>query len=166
MQLTGTRGESDYKVKQDDTVTRATNGYAAKAGVTAAEGAEQLTKLSCYVPAPESSVKLPNHTLTTATSTAVSPPQHLGPPSVVTMSRARTACVLDVADDCPSVVPEFAERRPVVAGGRGLRLTADLTRDCGWYLGEDTKHAWALFDIRNVGGCPGRLASPSLALPR
>ena len=46
VQLTGTRGESDYTVKQGDTVdftgtvTRAADGFAAKAGVTAAEGAE------------------------------------------------------------------------------------------------------------------------------
>lgn len=64
VQLTGTRGESDYEVKQGDTVdftgtiTRATSGFADKAGVTAAEGAEQLTKLGYYVSAPASSVKL------------------------------------------------------------------------------------------------------------
>lgn len=64
VQLTGTGGESDYRVKQGDsidftgTVTRAAQGYAAKAGVTAAEGAEQLTEQGYYVAAPSSGIKL------------------------------------------------------------------------------------------------------------
>jgi hypothetical protein len=64
VQLTGVRGESDYKVKQDDaidfsgTVTKAASGFASKAGVTAAEGADQLTEQGYYVSVPASSVKL------------------------------------------------------------------------------------------------------------
>lgn len=64
VQLTGTGGESDYKVKQGDsidftgTVTRAAQGYAAEAGVTEAEGADQLTEQGHYVSAPASSIKL------------------------------------------------------------------------------------------------------------
>ena len=63
VQLTGT-GESDYKVKQGDsidftgTVTKAAQGYAAKTGVTAAEGADQLTQQGYYISAPSSSIKL------------------------------------------------------------------------------------------------------------
>ncbi|MGK5684119.1 hypothetical protein [Actinoplanes sp. URMC 104] len=64
VQLTGTNGESYYKVKQDDTVnfsgtvTRAAEGFAAKTGVTAAEGADQLTEQGYYISVPASSVKL------------------------------------------------------------------------------------------------------------
>jgi anti-sigma regulatory factor (Ser/Thr protein kinase) len=90
---------------------------------------------------------------------------HAGSPSVVTMSRARRAFVLDVADDRPSAVPEITERRPAGAGGRGLRLTADLAGDCGWYRDEGTKHVWALFDVprrRRVLQAP-RIAVPGLA---
>ena len=66
VQLTGTRGESDYKVKEGDTVeftgtvTPAAKGFAAEVGVTAAEGAEQLTSQGYYVAVPASSVKLSN----------------------------------------------------------------------------------------------------------
>jgi hypothetical protein len=64
VQLTGTRGESDYKVKEGDTieftgtVTPAAKGFAAETGLTAAEGAEQLTTQGYYVAVPASSVKL------------------------------------------------------------------------------------------------------------
>ena len=64
VQLSGVRGESDYKVKQGDsvdftgTVTRAASGFATEAGVTAAEGADQLTEQGYYVSVPASSVKL------------------------------------------------------------------------------------------------------------
>jgi len=64
VQLSGTRGESDYKVKQGDTVdftgtvTKAASDFATKAGVTAAEGADQLTQQGYYVSVPASSVKL------------------------------------------------------------------------------------------------------------
>jgi hypothetical protein len=64
VQLTGTRGESDYKVKEGDTidftgtVTPAAKGFATEAGLTAAEGANQLTSQGYYVAAPASSVKL------------------------------------------------------------------------------------------------------------
>jgi hypothetical protein len=64
VQLTGTRGESDYKVKEGDTieftgtVTPAAKGFAAETGLTPAEGAEQLTTQGYYVAVPASSVKL------------------------------------------------------------------------------------------------------------
>jgi hypothetical protein len=64
VQLTGTGGESDYKVKEGDTidftgtVTKAAEGFAAKAGVTAAEGADQLTQQGYHISAPSSSIKL------------------------------------------------------------------------------------------------------------
>jgi hypothetical protein len=64
VQLTGVRGESDYKVKEGDsvdftgTVTRADEGFAAKAGVTPAEGAGQLTDQGIYLLVQSSTVKL------------------------------------------------------------------------------------------------------------
>ncbi len=64
VQLTGTRGESDYKVREGDTVdftgtvTQAPDGFATDAGVTAAEGADQLTRQGHYIAVPSSSVRL------------------------------------------------------------------------------------------------------------
>jgi len=64
VQLTGTRGESDYEVRQGDTidftgtVTQAAAGFAADVGVTAAEGAAQLAEQGHYVAVPSSAVKL------------------------------------------------------------------------------------------------------------
>ena len=64
IQLTDTGGESDYKVKAGDqvgftgTVTSAADGFAAKTGLTAAEGADQLTQQGHYLSVKASSVKL------------------------------------------------------------------------------------------------------------
>jgi hypothetical protein len=64
VQLTGTHGESEYKVRESDTVdfsgtvTRVGQGYATKAGVTGAEGADQLTEQGFYLSVPASGVKL------------------------------------------------------------------------------------------------------------
>jgi hypothetical protein len=64
VQLTGTGGESDYKVKEGDTVdftgsvTRSAPGFAAEQGVTQAEGADQLTEQGHYLSTPASGVKL------------------------------------------------------------------------------------------------------------
>jgi hypothetical protein len=64
VQLSGTGGESSYKVRQGDsidftgTVTATPEGFAAKSGVTEAEGAGQLTSQDFHVSAPASSIKL------------------------------------------------------------------------------------------------------------
>ena len=64
IQLSGTRGESDYKVKQGDTVNftgtvkAAGKDFATTAGLSAAEGADQLTEQGHYISVPSSSVKL------------------------------------------------------------------------------------------------------------
>lgn len=64
IQLSGTRGESDYKVKQGDainftgTVKAAGQDFATTAGLTADEGADQLTQQGYYISVPSSSVKL------------------------------------------------------------------------------------------------------------
>lgn len=62
VQLTNTGGESDYRVKQGDsidftgTVKAAEEGFAAKAGMTADEGAAQLTEQGHYLAVSSSDV--------------------------------------------------------------------------------------------------------------
>ena len=64
VQLTGTGGESGYKVKQGDAidftgvVTPAAQGFADSVGVSAAEGAGLLTSQATYLSVPSSSVTL------------------------------------------------------------------------------------------------------------
>ena len=64
VQLAGTHGESDYRVEQGNaihftgTVKSAEEGFAAKVGVTAAAGADQLTKQGSYLSVWASDVKL------------------------------------------------------------------------------------------------------------
>ncbi|MFI5497093.1 hypothetical protein [Actinoplanes sp. NPDC051859] len=64
VQLTDTGGESVYRVKPGDTidftgtVTKAAQGFAAKVGVTIAEGADQLTEQGFYLSVPAQNVKL------------------------------------------------------------------------------------------------------------
>lgn len=64
VQLTNTGGESDYRVKQGDsidftgTVKTAAADFAAAAGVTADEGADQLTRQGHYIAVSSSDVKL------------------------------------------------------------------------------------------------------------
>ena len=62
VQLSGTQGESDYKVKQGDaidftgTVKAADKGFATGVGLTTEEGADQLTQQGHYISVPSSSV--------------------------------------------------------------------------------------------------------------
>ena len=64
VQLSGTHGESDYTVKQGDsidftgTVKAASKSFASSVGLTAAEGAGQLTQQGHYISVPSSDVKL------------------------------------------------------------------------------------------------------------
>jgi hypothetical protein len=64
VQLTGTGGESYYKVRAGDlinftgTVTAVPNGFADRVGVTADEGADLLTEQGHYIAVPVSAVKL------------------------------------------------------------------------------------------------------------
>jgi hypothetical protein len=64
VQLTGTRGESDYKVEEGDdvdfagSVKPATASFAAEVGLTSAEGAGQLTEQGYYISVPVSAIKL------------------------------------------------------------------------------------------------------------
>ncbi len=64
IQLTGTAGESKYTVKQGDTVdftgkvTPAASGFAEKTGLTAAEGAAQLTGQKQYIAVNKATLKL------------------------------------------------------------------------------------------------------------
>ncbi len=64
VQLSGTHGESDYTVKKGDaidftgTVKPANKRFASSVGLTASEGADQLTQQGHYISAPSSSVEL------------------------------------------------------------------------------------------------------------
>ena len=64
VQLSGTGGEFTYKVRQGDsidftgTVTATPEGFAARTGVTEAEGAGLLTSQGFHVSAPASTIKL------------------------------------------------------------------------------------------------------------
>jgi len=83
-----------------------------------------------------------------ATELATNALRHGRSPAVVRLSRSPTAFVLDVADDLPSVAPRIAEESgSLQAGGRGLRITQELSRDTGWYVAGGSKHVWAQFDI-------------------
>jgi anti-sigma regulatory factor (Ser/Thr protein kinase) len=90
---------------------------------------------------------------------------HAGPSATVRLRETKAAFVVDVVDHRPSAPPRIAERRPGNVGGRGLRLTAELAHDCGWYAEDDAKHVWALFELprrRRVSLKP-RIPVPGLA---
>ena len=72
---------------------------------------------------------------------------HANSEAVVGLSRTRTAFILDVADELPSVAPQMVEQHPSRAGGRGLHITQELAVDTGWYLTSGSKHVWAEFTI-------------------
>lgn len=77
--------------------------------------------------------------------------RHAGPPAVVTLSWARHAFVVDVADDRPSAVPKAAPQRPSGVGGRGLTITEELASDTGWHVAQGRKHVWAKFNVPRRG---------------
>lgn len=89
-----------------------------------------------------------------ATELATNALSHARSEAVVRLSRSRTALVLDVADDLPSVAPELAAPRPTGAGGRGLQVTQQLAADLGWYRDGGRKHVWARFRLPRRRGFP------------
>lgn len=82
-----------------------------------------------------------------ATELATNALRHAQSDAVVRLSRTKTAFVLDVADELPSVAPRPARSPAFAAGGRGLHITQQLALDTGWYVAEDSKHVWAQFRI-------------------
>jgi serine/threonine-protein kinase RsbW len=82
-----------------------------------------------------------------ATELATNALRHGRPPSVVTLRRAGDHHVIDIADHDPTVLPEYADARPMGAGGLGLRLARQLALEVGWYVTDDTKHVWAIFPV-------------------
>jgi len=82
-----------------------------------------------------------------ATELATNALSHARTPATVRLGRTRTAFVLDVADNLPSVPPHLIEGQSLGAGGRGLHITQELALDTGWYLADDSKHVWAQFPM-------------------
>lgn len=82
-----------------------------------------------------------------ATELASNALRHAGCPAVMSLSRTRTAFILDVADDRPFASPRIPEERREGDGGRGLRIVQELASDTGWYVTGGNKHVWAQFRI-------------------
>ena len=91
--------------------------------------------------------EVPEKVAFVATELATNALMHTRPPTVVQLYRTETSFILDVADEDPTIVPEFADARPTGAGGRGLQLARKLALDIGWYVDGDVKHVWADFPI-------------------
>jgi serine/threonine-protein kinase RsbW len=88
---------------------------------------------------------VPEKIMIVATELATNALRHGLPPTIVRLCRSDGRFVLDVADQDPQALPEYADARPPGAGGLGLRLAAELALDVGWYIADNTKHVWARF---------------------
>ena len=88
---------------------------------------------------------VPEKVAIVATELATNALMHTRPPTVVQLCRTDTSFILDVADEDPTILPEFAGARPRGAGGLGLQLARKLALDIGWYVHGDVKHVWAHF---------------------
>lgn len=82
-----------------------------------------------------------------ATELASNALRHARSPAVVTLSRARSALVLDVADDRPIASPTVSGEHSTGPGGRGLLIVQELAHDTGWYVVDGNKHVWAEFTV-------------------
>jgi serine/threonine-protein kinase RsbW len=91
--------------------------------------------------------QVPDKMAVVATELATNALAHALPPTVVRLCRTDDTFILDVADEDPAVLPEFAADRPPGAGGLGLQLVRDMALDIGWYIVGDVKHVWAQFSI-------------------
>jgi serine/threonine-protein kinase RsbW len=103
-------------------------------------------------PLPEGGVldEVPEKVAVVATELATNALAHARPPTVVRLCRTEATFILDVTDDQPATSPEFAENRPMGAGGLGLQLVRDLARGMGWYVEGTVKHVWAQFPIPQI----------------
>jgi hypothetical protein len=91
---------------------------------------------------------VPEKMVLVATELATNALRHGLPPTVVRLGRAGDDFVLDVSDQDPRIIPEFAEARPPGAGGLGLQVARKLALDIGWYIADGTKHVWARFPAK------------------
>jgi serine/threonine-protein kinase RsbW len=91
--------------------------------------------------------EVPEKVAVVATELATNAIAHARPPTVVQLRRTDDSFILDVADDDSAALPEYAEDRPLGAGGLGLQLVRDLALDIGWYIDGSVKHVWAQFVI-------------------
>jgi serine/threonine-protein kinase RsbW len=100
-------------------------------------------------PMPEGGVldDIPEKLVVVATELATNAIAHARPPTVVRLCRTDDSFLLDVSDNDPTIVPEFADARPPGAGGLGLQLARRIALDIGWYIEGRTKHVWAEFPI-------------------
>jgi serine/threonine-protein kinase RsbW len=89
--------------------------------------------------------EVPDNVAVVASELATNALVHARPPTVVRLCRTDTSFILDVADEVPTKLPQFAGGRPRGAGGLGLQLARRLTLDIGWYVDGDVKHVWAQF---------------------
>lgn len=87
-----------------------------------------------------------------ATELATNALRHSLPPTVVRLFRAGDEFVIDVADNDPTILPEYADARPPGAGGLGLRLASEFALDIGWFVDDGTKHVWARFPVTDRNG--------------
>jgi hypothetical protein len=94
--------------------------------------------------------EVPEKMAVVATELATNALAHARPPTVVRLRRTDQAFILDVTDEEPAAVPEFAEGRPPGAGGLGLRLARELALEIGWYTDAGVKHVWAEFPVPQV----------------
>jgi serine/threonine-protein kinase RsbW len=103
-------------------------------------------------PLPEGGVldEIPEKVAMVATEFATNALAHAHPPTIVRLGRTEDAFILDVTDEDPANVPEFAEDRPPGAGGLGLQLARDLALELGWYVEGGLKHVWAEFPVPRI----------------
>jgi anti-sigma regulatory factor (Ser/Thr protein kinase) len=80
-----------------------------------------------------------------ATELATNALRHGLPPTEVRLLRDHDRLIIDVADHDLDAAPVLDEDRPLGAGGLGLQLTREFAVEVGWYIGDVTKHVWAVF---------------------
>lgn len=93
---------------------------------------------------------VPEKMVLVATELATNALRHGRPPTVVRLFADGDDFILDVADNDPEVLPEYADARPPGAGGLGLRLAEEFSLDIGWYTTDVTKHVWARFPKHDI----------------
>jgi anti-sigma regulatory factor (Ser/Thr protein kinase) len=98
---------------------------------------------------------VPDRMVVIATELAANAMAHAKPPTTVRLFRTESTLILDVADNDPWIVPQFAAEHPSRAGGLGMFLARKLSDDIGWYVADGTKHVWAQVAIPAARAGPG-----------